>query len=264
MAYAGSSTQTTLAASRICLLLDPSTIDYRPPSGGIDTIIFPQSSLTLPKRNFSNVKLLSFVIENEYYNIVDDQPYGLKNNEITLDGNPITIPPGNYNAENFLTTIIALFNLAGPGVFTGVYDSITMMFTISSTVPFQLDFGPFSPFLEMGYALGFSTGIVASTTSTQPLNLSGPPNILINIQEIMTSSLVYYSGSPYHFAIPLTLAFPSLSQTTWLQAGKIDCALTGFNQLYNLTVRLWYTRAGIIWPYVSWPGTSYQLMLEFS
>lgn len=258
------STRTSLAGSRVCLILDPSTIDYRPPSGGIDTIVFPQASLTLPKRNFSNVKILSFVVQNEYYNIVDDQPYGLKNNEITLDGNPITIPPGNYNAQTFLTTIIALFTAAGPGVFTGVYDPTTMMFTISSTVPFQLDFGPNSPFIEMGYELGFSTGVVASTTSTQPLNLSGPPNILINIQEIMTSALVYYSGAAFHYVVPLTAAFPALSQATWVQVGKMECALTGYNQLYNLTVKLWYTRAGVLWPYVSWPGTSYQMMLEFS
>jgi hypothetical protein len=246
------------------MLLDPSTVSERPPSGGIDTIVYPSTTLGQIHRNFTNVGLRSFVVDNEYYNIVDDSPYGLQNNIITLNGNPITIPPGNYDANNLLIELLALFNVAGPGVYTGSFDAITMTFTFNSTVPFTLDFGATSPYLELGFALGGSYGPAASITSIWPINLSGPPNILIQIPELTSGSIISYSTTAFAFMYPLTGSFPSLSQANWITAGKADCPLNGFNQIYQLTVRLFYTRDGKVWPYISWPRTSYQLLLEFS
>jgi len=252
------------AASRVYILLDPNSVTDRPPSGGIDKIYYPQSTLTIPGRNFNNVGLRSLVLDNEYYNLVDDSPYGLKNNTITLNGVDYDITPANYDATTLLTYIIDLFNTTGTGTYAGSFNSETNRFTITCDNNFTLVFGPNSPYIELGFILGATYGPSTSITSVVPMNLSGPPNLLIYIPEIQTASLISYNGSPFHFMYPLTGSYPSLSQGSWLNLGKTDCGLVGMNQLYGLTVQLYFTRGGKIWPYIANSSTMYQMLLEFS
>lgn len=252
-----------LASARINILLDPNTVPDRPASGGIDRITYPIQSLVLPKENISSVNIRSIVLSNEYYNIVDDSPYGLQNNILTFNGSPAVLRVGNYNALTFAAMLDSILTGIGPGVFTSTFDDTTGFLTITSTVAFTLDFGPTSPYLEMGFLQGVSYGPALSLTSVYPLNLSGPPNLLIRVPEIATSDLVYYSGQPFHYIYPLTQAYPSLSQGNLITLGKLECALVGWQKLYNLTVQIYYTRDGRVWPYISWPKTTYQLMLEF-
>lgn len=254
----------SLFASQTYLILDPTTVSDRPPSGGIDTIVFRAKDFSLPKRNFTNIGLRSMVLDNEYYNIVDDAPYGLKNNVITLDGVDYDLIPGNYDATSFLAMLVVVLDAAGPGTFTASYDPNTNLFTIDSTVAFTLNFGPRSPYIEMGFLLGSTVGPSTSITSVVPINLSGPPNLLIYIPEIDSGSMLYYNGCPYHFMYPLTGQYPSLSQGNVMTLGKLNCGLVGFQQLDSLTVNLYYTRGGKAWPYVAWSSTMYQMMLEFS
>lgn len=221
-----------------------------------------QDKLPILRGRTTNVRLRSLVLSNQAYNIADYSPYGLKNNVITMNGVDYTIPVGNYSDVDLLAEILSIFNAAGPGVYTGAIDPLTLIMSITSTIAYTLEFGPTSPYVEMGFDLGPLAAALTQTGTTQ-LNLSGPPNLLINIPELQTGSLIYYNLSPFCFCYPLTGQFSSQSQLNWINAGKTECPIN-IDQIYQLTVELWFTRDGKLWRYVSDPRASYQLMLEMS
>jgi hypothetical protein len=200
------------------------------------------------------------VIQNQAYNICNYAPYGLRNNVVTINGVDYSIPVGNYTATDLISTLTTLFDaIVGAGTIITL-DPLTLILTIQPVAPTTLTFGPNSPYVEMGFAQG-TVGPSVSLVGVTQINLSGPPNLLINIPELQTGSLIYYNLSPFCFCYPLTGQSPSLSQLNWLNAGKTECPIN-IDQIYQLTVELWFTRDGKLWRYVSDPRASYQLMLE--
>ena len=58
------------------------------------------------------------------------------NNIININSIAYTIPPGNYNASNLMTTLLNLL----PATFSITYSSILQKYTISSTLPFTISY----------------------------------------------------------------------------------------------------------------------------
>lgn len=251
-------------SAKAFVVLDPNTVsaDNRGPSGSIDTVRYVAKSLPILHKRVTNVGLRSMVISNQAYNICDYSPYGLKNNVVTINGVDYTLPVGNYTATDLASALVTIFDTAlGVGTVITI-NPLTLVMTITPTVPATMTLGTTSPYVEMGFAQG-TFGPAASFTGSTALNLSGPANLFIYIQELQTGSLLYYNSATFSFCYPLTDQFPSQSQLNWINAGKTECPIN-IDQIYQLTVELWYTRDGVLWRYVSDPRASYQLMLEMS
>ncbi len=247
------------------LLIDsnqPGTV--RSASGGVDKIVFPSSSLSAPYGTISKISLRSFVFGSDTYNIMDYSAYhSLQNNLITLNATQLVIPPGTYNATNLSSTLQALFDTVVPG-FTVVYDSITLTMGITHAVPFSITFGTGSPAYEMGFADNTTYGPATSIASPYAINLSGPYNVLIHILEIQTYNLISCNNSTFHFMFPLTSATPAVSQGNVVTLGKLDCYVTNQQLLSQLTVRLGFTRAGVVYQMIGDANTNYQMLLQLS
>lgn len=244
------------------VVLDPRLSSYRGRSGNIDQVRYDRTNLAMPQHRVSRMRIKSFVVQNQSWNIVDfGSVGGLTNNRLVLNGTPLTLPVGNYDAVSFLSAIVALFNTAGVGVFNGSIDPLTLVMTITCTLPFTLDFtAETSPYWEMGFPRTLAAPSV-SVTGSYPINLSGPREIFINIREVTGDSYVFYGLTQFLFCYPLTGQSPSLSQLNVLDAGKLDCNIGG-QQVGSLTVELWFTRDGRVWPYMAYADTTYALMLE--
>lgn len=244
------------------VVLDPRLSSQRGRSGNIDQVRYDRTNLGMPQHRISKIRIKSFVVQNQSWNIVNYGPVGgLTNNRLVLNGSPLSLPPGNYDAVSFISAIVALFNATGSGVYTGSIDPLTLLLTISCTLPFTLDFTrEDSPYWEMGFGR-IATPPGVSFTGSYPINLSGPREIFINIPEVTGDSYIFYGLTPFLFCYPLTGQSPSLSQLNVLDAGKLDCVV-GSQQVASLTIQLWFTRDGQVWPYMAYADTTYALMLE--
>lgn len=250
--------------ARSFVILDPSNVsaDNRGPSGSIDIVRYVQDTLPIMKKRVTNVRLRSMVISNQAYNIGDYAPYGLKNNVVTINGLDYTLPVGNYTASDLASALVTVFDTAvGPGTVVTI-NPLTLIMTITAVAPFVLSLGDNSPYYEMGFDKT-TFPLNASISGTTAINLAGPVNLFINIPELQTGSLIYYNLAPFCFCYPLTNQFQSQSQLNWIDAGKTDCPIN-LDQIYQMTVELWFSRDGVLWRYVSDPRASYQLMLEMS
>ncbi len=185
---------------------------------------------------------------------------GLQNNQLTVNGTKYGLPTGDYDAATFAAALVATLNATSIGTFVATVDPSTLILTITCSAVFTIDFPADSPYVEMGVPLNYSsTGM--TFTGVGPINLSGPRSIYLRIREFRSNHEVMYGGVGVHFCYPLTSSWASESQLNWLNAGKIDCPLQQ-GIITRMTLELYFTRAGYLWPYMANELTSYQLMLE--
>ncbi len=241
--------------SEIFLMLDSNLPGTQYFNGG-SRIVYGMTSLQSVPADIIRFELRSVVLQCGAYNIKDDSAnHGLKNNVITFNGTPVTIPPGSYSETDLATYLTTAFS-AITAATTVTYSTVTFKFTIARAGSNTIIFGATSPWYEMGFAQATYTG--ASIVSPTTLNLSGPPNLLISIPEIASGNLISYNGQLFHYIFPLTGAAPSLSQGTTISLGKLVC-WTYQQSLSQLTVNIFYTRAGHVYPYIM--TGAYQIIL---
>lgn len=237
----------------------------RGPSGGIDQITYQISRMTSPPDGLQKVTIRNFVGANDSWNIKDESAFsGLKNNYLVFNGTPITIPPGSYDIITLAAYLAAQFNAIGPDTYTVVYSTLTGMITITSSgAAFTLDLSsPNSPWFELGFQMQSYTS--TSLTGDSSVNLSGPSNVFIMIREISTYNIVSFQGAGFHFVVPLTGATPSLSEANLVTLGKLECQVPSHQMLTQLTLFLFYSRAGACYPMVNFPNSFYQIVLGLS
>ncbi len=232
----------------------------RGPSLSIDKVTYSSRIVPVPQPLISKARLRSMVMSNEAYNICDYSPYGLKNNTIMMNGSPVDITPGVYNVTTLVDTLEDLLVAIEPTI-TVTVDTLTFRMTIAAAVPFTLGFPDTSPYVELGFPLDYSVTADIHTGSN-PINLSGPRSIYVNIPQFVTNDVVQYGTRTFTFIYPLTDAFPSESQLNWLNAGKTEALLQYGGIITQVTIELYFTRDGIVWPYIANSMTSYQLMIE--
>lgn len=234
----------------------------RPPSNGINKLIFQLGDLTAPSGGITKYSIRSMVFGNSTYNIVDDSLYGgLKNNVIAANGNPIIISPGTYTAVNFAAALEALITAAVGFLVTIAYNSITLKLEITAAAPLTLVFGTDSPAYEMGFNQAIY-GPDVSFTSNYVVDFGGPAAILINIREIGSYNTVSFNGFICNFIYPLTGATPSISQGNPISLAKLDCWVCNYLQLRQLTVELSFIRNGQIWPLINDANSFYEILLQ--
>lgn len=99
------------------------------------------------------------------------------------------INPGTYNITDLMTEMKTQMEAVSPDTFTFTYDMNTLILTItSSSANFQLLFAPISGVSDtLWYEIGFDnvdTALSATQVGVRPVNLTGPFNIYIKLQQI--------------------------------------------------------------------------------
>jgi len=253
-------------------ILDPQ-LPTATPLGRRDSqlVRYDQRDITTGKGSITCVTLASFVTNFGPYNIVDwSADRGLQNNILYVNGTLVTVAPGSYDAVSLATALQTAVQVVVPTA-TVNYNALTYRFQFADAGAFRLSFGSSQ---TMAFELGFSNTYDATATvhtSTQNINLSGPSDILVTIPELPTANMLFYNLQPFIFSYPLTSASPYEGQLNMVTTPKLQARLNyAVTATSTLTVGLYFTRDGIIYPYYS-PGTtggstvpgSYQMFLCF-
>lgn len=203
---------------------------------------------------FDHVAVIDASIPLSFY--VIDAPY----NKFTLTEGAssvtITIPPGNYDADNFQTELLSLLNTLSPNGF--VYAMTLNMITAKYTYTVTNNLGVQPSFVFVDYLvsqMGFpnnSTNVFVgdSLTSSDVISFVAKQTLFITcdlisdstniIQTVFVNNAVPYSVIPYscqaieHYGKKLSTTLHSTLNLTLVDSNGIEVNLNGHDWLCNI------------------------------
>ena len=195
-------------------------------------------------------EMLSFNTRNDVYN-VDDTNDEIYFDEGGLELGPILIPHGYYTSPSDLADAIKIImDIAGAGVYTITFNSLTNLFTFSmigGSGVFAFNWGTNGLQPIANLLLGFTAidGVDnSSQTSDRGIDLDPHSNLLVRIDEDSLKNVTLVNGTEYSLIIPLTASYAS--EQDGLKNLTFNQTIRFVSSMNQLTVRLFLEDGSVL------------------